>query len=91
MEITSLRKLPVMKPMNDHRADLSACSCFFPAYFSPRYAQRNGHHTSQRSPNGQIVIHKIGRIMTAIISQILLPRTPRLVPQNFLVHRDGMI
>lgn len=90
MLTTSLRRLPVTNPMKDHRADFNACSCFLPAYFSPRYAHRKGNQISQSSPNGHMTIQKIGRTIIAIISQILLPRTPRFVPQNFLVPRDGM-
>ena len=77
--------------MNEPRAALNACLFFFHAYFSPKYAQTNGPARSPISQNGQITIQKIGRIITETTSQILLPRTPRFVPQNFLVPREGTI
>jgi hypothetical protein len=86
---TNFNRLPVTNPINDHRADLNAWLCSFPAYFSPRYDPRNGPAIRPMSPNGPIVIQSKGRIITAITSQILLPRTPRLVQPNFLVPREG--
>lgn len=91
MEITSLRRLPVTNPINDPRAAFNACLSFFLAFFSPRYAQTNGHQINPMSPNGPRVIQRIGRIITVTSNQILLPLTPRFVHQNFLVPRDGMI
>lgn len=89
METITFKKLPVINPINDPRAALSACWCCLPAYFSPRYAHKNGPPINHNRPKGQITIPNIGKTITATISPILLPRTPRFVPPNFLVHRDG--
>lgn len=86
---TNFKRLPVTNPMKDPRADLNACVCFFPHRFSPRYAPTKGHQINPMSPNGPIVIQRIGRMITVIINQILLPLTPRLVHPNFLVPREG--
>lgn len=88
---TSLRKLPVINQINDHRADLNACSCCFPAYFSPRYAHKNGPPIKPNNQKGPSTTPKIGKTITATTSPILLPRTHRLLPPNFLVPREGMI
>ena len=88
---TSLSKLHVTNQINDHRADLSACSWWLPAYFSPRQAHKNGHPINHNNPNGPRTIPKMGSTTTATTNQILLPRTPRFVQPNFLVHREGMI
>ena len=90
-ETIIFNRLPVTNPINEPRADLNAWSCCLPVYFSPKYAQINGQAINPISPNGQIVMPKIGSIITDIISPILLPRTPRLVHQNFFVPRAGMI
>lgn len=77
--------------MNDPRAALKACLCCFPAYFSPKYDQIKGQAINQINQNGPITIQKIGRTITETTNQILLPRTPRFVHPNFLVHREGII
>jgi hypothetical protein len=88
---TNLRKLHVTNHTNDHRADLSAWLWFLPAYFSQRYAHKNGQPINHNNPNGPRTIPNRGSIRTATTNQILLPRTPRLVQPNFFVPRDGMI
>ena len=88
---TSFNRLQVINPTNDHRADLSACSWYLSAYFSPRYAHKNGPTIIHANPNGPITIPKIGSTITEISNPILLPRTPRLLPPNFFVPRDGII
>jgi len=77
--------------MNDHIADLSALLCSFHQIFSQIYAHRKGHHTSHSNPNGHIVIHNIGSMIAATISQIVDPRFQYFVHQNFLVHRIGIM
>lgn len=90
-QITIFTKFPATNQIKDPRADLSACLFSFPAYLSPRYAHRNGPPINPSNPNGPRTMPKMGRMMTAITSPILLPRTPRLLPPNFLVPRAGMV
>ena len=90
-QITIFTRLPAIHQINDHRADLSACICCLPAYLSPRYAHKNGPPINPNNPNGPRTMPKIGRIITAITRPIVLPRTPRLLPPNFLVPRAGML
>ncbi|MEI8253372.1 MAG: hypothetical protein WCG25_06620 [bacterium] len=65
--------------------------CCFHQIFSQIYAHKNGHHISHNSQNGHMVIHNIGNIITAIISQIVDHRFQYFVHQNFFVHRMGII
>lgn len=89
-DTTSFKRLPATNQINDHRADLKACACCLPAYFSQRYAHTNGPPISPKSPNGQMTMPNTGNTIIDTTSPILLPRTPRWVPQNFFVPRDGM-
>ena len=89
-QTTNLRKVQVRKPMNEPTADLRACWCSLPAIFSPRYAPRKGPAIRPSRPKGPMVIHKIGKTITAIINPIVLPRAPPLDHQNLFVHRMGM-
>jgi len=89
-EITNFKMAPAANPKKEPNADFSACACGFPHIFSPMYAPRNGHPISQRIPNGPTVIHNIGRIITAMISQMVLQVTQLFVPPNFLVPMTGM-
>jgi hypothetical protein len=76
--------------MNDPTADLRAFLCSFHQIFSQIYAHKNGHHINHSNPNGQIVIHRIGNITIATISQIVDHRFQYFVHQNFLVPRIGI-
>jgi len=90
IQTTNFKIVPAANHRKDQKADFNAWACFLPAIFSPKYAPRNGHAISPRMPNGPMLIHNIGRIITAMISQMVLHVTHHLVHQNFLVHITGM-
>ena len=88
--MTNLRIVPAANHRKEPKAERSAWAWWLPQSFSPRYAPRNGHAIRPIRPNGPMVMPRIGRMMTAMTSPIVLPVIQDLVPQYFLTPRIGM-